>query len=335
MMETVSVKKARSGSIRNYLIRKSIIAIILIFLILIFDFVLFRILPGNPIQIMFSNSYLTHNQYIYLEKQFGFDKPLSVQLLLFIRNVFIGNFGISYAYGMPVLSLIVPAILNSLILGVPATVIAIILGIYTGKLAAWKRGTKVDSVLTNTSMVLWAIPGYWLGGLLILVFVYVKGLPLSGMYTYGMTYTSISSQILDLLHHLILPLVTLTLVIYGSYTLVMRNTLTDVLTEDYIITARAKGVPENLILNRHAMPNAMLPMVSMIAIQIGVLVGGLMVIETVFSWPGIGWMIYQAIMGRDYPLLQGAFLILSISVVLANFIADLVYMYLDPRIKYV
>lgn len=334
-MSDQKTKEVEHGSkILNYLIRRTLIAIVLIFLVLVFDFVLFRILPGNPIQLMFSNSYLTHSQYLYLEKQYGFDKPLYIQFWLFIVNISKGNFGISYAYGMPVLTLIIPAILNSLILGIPATVVAIFLGIYTGKLAAWKRGTKTDTIVTNASMILYAIPGFWLGALLMSAFLHVKGVPLSGMYTYGISYSSIFSQILDLLSHLFLPFITLTFVIFGSYTLIMRNSLTDVLTEDYINTARAKGVPENVILNRHAMPNAMLPMVSVIAVQIGVLIGGIMVIETVFSWPGIGWMIYQAIMGRDYPLLQGAFLVVSIAVILANFIADLVYLYIDPRIRY-
>ncbi|MEM4065884.1 MAG: ABC transporter permease [Candidatus Micrarchaeaceae archaeon] len=234
---------------------------------------------------------------------------------------------------MPVLNLIIPAILNSLILGFPATLAAILLGIYTGKIAAWKRGTKTDSVVTNLSMTLYAIPGFWLAILMILLFLHT-GLPLSGMYTYGISYNSNFGRIFDLLRHLFLPFITLTFVIFGSYTLIMRNSLTDVLTEDYIVTARAKGVPERDILNRHAMRNAMLPMVSVIAIQIGTLVGGIVVIETVFSWPGIGWMIYQAIMGRDYPLLQGAFLIISSVVILANFIADLIYLLVDPRIKY-
>lgn len=323
-----------SSSILNYIIRRSLLAILLIFLVLIFDFVLFRILPGNPIQVMFSNDYLTPTQYAYLKKAFGFDKPLYVQFFLFIENVFKGNLGVSYAFGMPVSQLIFPAIEHSLMLGIPAVSVAIIMGILTGKLAAWKRGTGRDALLTNVSMVLWAIPGYWLGALLILAFLHVRGVPLSGMYTYGTDYVSIFGKISDLLRHMFLPLLTLTLVMWGSYTLVMRNTLVDVLTEDYIVTARAKGVPERRVLNKHAMPNAMLPMVSMMAIQIGFLVGGLMVIETVFSWPGIGWMIYQAIMGRDYPLMQGAFLVISISVVMANYIADLVYLRLDPRIKY-
>ncbi len=327
-------EKARSSRMGLYLIRRTAIAIVLIFIVLIFDFILFRVLPGNPVQLMFSTSYLTHSQYEYLVKQYGLNEPLYIQFFLFIENVFKGNLGISYAYGMPVITLIVPAIVNSLILGIPATVAAILLGIFTGKIAAWKRGSITDTVLTNTSMILYAIPGFWLGAMLMIAFIHVPEVPLSGMYTYGMVYTSIFSKVLDLLRHLFLPFLTLTLVIFGSYTLIMRNSLTDVFTEDFIIAARAKGVPEKRILNKHAMPNAMLPMVSVIAVQIGVLFGGIMVIETVFSWPGIGWMIYQAIMGRDYPLLQGAFLIMSISVVLANFIADIVYLYIDPRVRY-
>jgi peptide/nickel transport system permease protein len=159
-------------------------------------------------------------------------------------------------------------------------------------------------------------------------------IPVSGMFTIGTIYPNFISKLFDVLKHLFLPLITLTLVTFGSYTLIMRNSLLDVFDEDYILTARAKGVPEKVVLNKHAVPNARLPIVSMIAIHFGYLVGGLVLIETVFSWPGIGYTIYQAILNRDYPLLQGAFLIIAISVVLANFVADLIYLYLDPRIKY-
>ncbi len=333
-IDTETVTEIHESTIWHYIIRRALIAVLLVFLVLAFDFTLFRILPGDPITLMFSNMHLTHSQYLYLQQQFGFTKPLYVQFWLFLVNVFKGNFGVSYAFGLPVSQLIFPAIAHSLMLGIPAVTIAISMGILTGKLSAWKRGKKTDVVLTNISMILWSIPGYWLGLLMILAFLSVKGVPLSGMYTYGTDYVNVFGKIADLLRHMFLPMLTLSLVMWGSYTLIMRNSLVDVLTEDYIVTARAKGVAEYDILNKHAMPNAMLPMISMIAINIGFLVGGLLVIETVFSWPGIGWMIYQAIMGRDYPLMQGAFLVIAISVVCANFVADLIYLHMDPRIKY-
>lgn len=319
----------------KYLLRRTSIAVATIFGVISANFFIFRLLPGNSIEVMYRGAGLTPAQINALSAQFGLDKPLWLQYFIYIWNTLQGSLGISYYFREPVLDVTLPAILNSLILLAPGTALAIVLGILTGKAAAWKRGKKGDYAILGVSMGLWAIPAYWLGALVIMLAVYTGGIPVSGMYTIGTTYPSLVYEIGDLLKHLLLPLVTLTLVIYGQYTLVMRNSLINVLSEDYILFAKAKGADDQTILNRHAMPNAMLPMVSMIAISIGMLVTGALLVETVFTWPGIGWLLYDCIVARDYPLMQGTFLILAVSVVLANFIADLAYGYLDPRIRYV
>lgn len=154
------------------------------------------------------------------------------------------------------------------------------------------------------------------------------------MYVTGAVYSSVAPQLLDLLDHLVLPLTTLSLVLFGQFTIIMRNSLIDVLEEDYITFAKSKGASDRYILNKHAVPNAELPMISIIAVNLGLTVGGAILTEVVFSWPGIGFLIYSAINARDYPVLQAAFVIVAIVIVLANVIADILYSYLDPRIRY-
>jgi peptide/nickel transport system permease protein len=327
--------KPKEFHIYIYIGKKALYAIITVFAIISFNFLLFRILPGNPIEVLYRGAQLSPSAIDALYKQFGLNQPLWIQYFIYIKNTISGNLGISYAYQLPVIDVLFPAIINSLILGIPATILGIYIGIWTGKIAGWKRNTMTDNLFTNISMILWAIPGYWLATLLILLIVLTGGvLPVSGMYTPGINYQSFFYRLIDLLKHLVLPLIVLTLLNYGQYTILMRNSLIDVTNEDYIISAKAKGVPDYLILNKHAMPNARLPIVSMIAINLGYLVGGLILTETVFSWPGVGWLIYSSILSRDYPVLQGAFLILAISIVISNFIADMIYLYLDPRIRY-
>lgn len=318
---------------QTYLTKRIIFAIISIFVIVSFDFFLFRLMPGNPIQLLYRSPSLTHAQVLTLERQFGLDKPLWDQYLLFFANSFQGNFGISIYYRQSVSSVIFPALENSLILLVPATILAIYLGIVTGKVAAWRRGTTADGAITGASMALYSIPTFWLGGMFIIMAIYTKILPVSGMYTIGLQQSAISS-FFDLLRHLALPLLTLTLVLYGQFTIIMRNSLIDVLSEDYMVFAKSKGASDRYILRRHAVPNAELPMISIIAVNLGLTVGGAILTEVVFHWPGIGLLIYDSITARDFPVLQAVFLIIAIVIVLANIIADILYSYLDPRIRY-
>jgi peptide/nickel transport system permease protein len=318
----------------KYISRRVIFAVISVIAIISFDFFLFRLMPGNPILLDYRSPALTKTQIETLSKQFGLNLPLWQQYFLFMKNTFEGNFGISIFYHQSVSSIIFPALENSLILLVPATILAIILGILTGKLAAWRRGTSVDSAVTGGSMALYSIPTFWLGGIFILLAIKTKTFPVSGMYTIGEVFSSPVAEFADLLDHLILPLATLTLVLYGQFTIIMRNSLIDVLQEDFINFAKSKGASDSYVLNKHAVPNAELPMISIIAVNLGLTVGGAILTETVFSWPGIGFLIYSAINARDYPVLEAAFVIVAIVIVLANIIADIMYSYLDPRIRY-
>lgn len=291
-------------------------------------------MPGNPLQILYRNPALTQAQILSLQKEFGLDQPVWYQYLAFMANSLQGQFGISIYYRGPVSEVLFPALINSMILLVPATFLSILLGIGTGKLAAWRRGTVVDAFTTGLSMALYSIPTFWLGGIFILLAIYVGGIPVFGMFTIGTAYPSPLDQLIDLLSHLLLPLATLTIVLFGEFTIIMRNALIDILSEDYIVFARSKGASDHRIMQRHAYPNAQLPMISIIAVNVGLVVGGAILTEVVFSWPGVGLLIYDSITARDYPVLQAAFLVVAISVVVANLVADLLYGVFDPRIRY-
>jgi len=317
-----------------FVVRRLIGSIIAVLAISILNFILFRILPGNPIELLFRSPTLSPEQIKALEAQFGLDKPLIEQFFLYLLNFFKGNYGISFYYRTPVINILIPRLINSLILLIPVTVTAIILGIFTGMLSAWKRGTKLDVSILTFAIGLYSLPSFWVGGVLILLSLFYFKLPVSGMLTYGATYTDFTAYLMDFLRHFILPFTTLTLVLYGQFTIILRNALVDVLTEDYIAAAIAQGIPTFRLLSRDALKNAMLPTVSIIAINLGLVVVGSVLTETVFAWPGVGRLIYEAILHRDYPVLQGAFVIVAISVVAANFIADLLYGYLDPRVRH-
>ncbi len=312
----------------SYIAKRIALTVVSIFIIISFNFFLFRVLPGNPITLLYRSPRLTLNQEKSLAIQFGLNKPEWEQYLLYIRNALEGNFGISFYYKVSVTSELIPALENSLVLLIPATIISVLLGIFTGVFSAWRENSKTDVAVLQTAMAFYAMPTFWLGGIFILLAIYIGGIPVAGEYSVG------STSILNLLEHMALPLLTLVLVYYGQFTIMMRNSLRDVLSEDYIVTAYAKGADSRRILYTHAVPNAMLPMISLIAINLGLMVTGAILVETVFSWPGIGYMIYEAIGHLDYPMLQGAFIIVTFSVVLANLLADMIYGMVDPRIRY-
>jgi peptide/nickel transport system permease protein len=269
-----------------------------------------------------------------LNVQFGLDKPLYIQFIVFLRNVFEGQWGFSFYYRVPVSQVLFVALLNSIILLIPSTILAIIVGVGLGVISGWRRDSATDVGILASSLVLYAVPTFWLGMLLIMMALKVGGLPVSGMATVGQSYSSTWGYVSDVLAHLFLPTLTLTLVTLGEFTIIMRSSVLSQLTEDYVVAAAAKGMSGSRLLRKHVVPNAMLPTVTIIAISIGTVVAGAVLTETVFSWPGVGSLIYDSITRRDYPVLQGAFLVIAAVVILSNFVADLCYAYLDPRVRY-
>jgi len=288
-------------------------------------------LPGDPIRLLFFDPRITAETQKKLASNFGLDKPLYIQYFIYLINLVKGDWGTSFLYREPVLEIITKRLFNTVLLLFPAMLLAVIIGSLLGVIAAWKRGTKIDVLILSLVLLFWSTPAFWLGMVLIIALMGI--LPISGMTTAGIEYSSIFDQARDIVSHMALPLISESVVLIGEYALIMRGTLSDVLTEDYITTARSKGFGDFYILRKHAVPNAMLPMITLIAMNFGLIVGGAIQVETVFSWPGVGRLMYDSIMVRDYPILQGTFLVVAVSVILANFMADIFYAYFDPRVK--
>lgn len=317
-----------------YILKKLSQSLFTIFVVIILNFFLFRVMPGDPLSTIMRNPNASEQAIEKIENLFGLNQPLYVQLLLYFKQLLHGDLGMSFMFKQPVISVIGEKLFPTILLVGVSTLIAIIVGIYIGIVAASRRGKKIDVISLTLSLFTYSMPTFWLGIVLIIFFsVSLNLFPTSGMITPGKVFTGWFSQTMDMAKHLFLPALTLSLVLVGQFVLIMRNSLLDVFTEDYITTAKAKGFSEKLVIRKHAVPNAMLPMVTIIAINIGFMIAGAIQIETVFSWPGLGRLMYEALNNRDYPLLQGIFLIVSICVVLANFMADIIYGYLDPRIK--
>lgn len=316
-----------------FLARRVFSSVLSIFILLSIAFILFRLLPGDPISLMFRDPRLTQDQLAYLREKFGLDKPLWEQYFIYLWNTVRGDLGISFYYKQPVAGILLERIMNTLVLLIPATIVSILLGVLTGVVSAWRHSGLVDKVVSGSALVLYTLPTYWLGGLLILASINYLHLPVTGMRDYGVDYSTMLEHLYDLASHMILPFITLVLVNYGGFTLLVRASMLDVLGEDYIRTYHAVGFGEGRILFKYGLKNAMLPTLTAISIAIATSVSGAVLTETIFAWPGIGRLIYEAVYNRDYPLLQGAFLVIAVSVVLANLIADLLYGLIDPRVR--
>lgn len=314
----------------DYVIKRSAFAVVTVFVAVTINFALFRLAPGNAVTNLSRVPHATIETRRALEKQFGLDKSKPEQYVLYLKQLARGNLGISFANDQPVSSNLESAIENTIPMVLLGTVFSIVIGTLTGVLAAWRRGTAVETVSVTTALGFYSMPTHWLGLMLIIIFAGV--LPTGGMSNEFLLNPSWWEHIKDVLAHMVLPSATLGLVLYGEYTLIVRSAMLETLGEDYVLTARAKGLKPWTIVRKHALRNAMLPIATLVALSLGYIVAGAILIETVFSWPGIGRAVYDAVLQRDYPMLQGAFLVLTISVVFCNLAADLLYFKLDPRI---
>ena len=321
--------------LREYVIKRGIETLVAFFVLIFVGFFLFRVMPGDPTAILLLNPHIPPETRLLLRKQLGLDKPLYIQFFYYIKNFILGEFGYSFHSGRPVTEIIFGyRLFNTLVLVGSSTVLAIIIGVLGGIIAAAKRGSKTDVSILVSSLTFYSMPVFWLGMILLMAFsVYMKIFPIGGTVSVEV-HKSIWDFISDYLYHMTLPLIALTLIQIGYNFLIMRNTLIDVLTEDYITTARAKGLPERLVLFRHALKNAMLPLTTIIALQLASIFSGAVLTETVFSWEGLGRLLYEAVDERDYPVLQGLFALIVVAFLLANYIADVVYAFLDPRVRY-
>jgi ABC-type dipeptide/oligopeptide/nickel transport system permease component len=317
----------------DYVIKRAGFALLTIFIAISINFFLFRVLPGNAVSDLARVPHATPQLRHALTAEFGLDKPKWEQYLIYLRNLAHGNMGISFAYQQPVSRLLVNALKNTIPMVAIGTVGAIVVGIATGILSAWRRGSAADHLTTNLAVAFYAFPTQFLGLMLLILFGGL--LPTSGMENpYAGVFGTESglARLQDIGVHLILPALTLLLTLYGEFALIMRSSMLETMGEDYVLTARAKGLPDRKIISRHVLRNALLPIATIVAMSLGWIVAGAILIEFIFTWPGIGWALWNAINQRDYPMLQGGFLILAVSVVVLNFLADLAYFRLDPRI---
>ncbi len=301
--------------------------------VLVFNFFLFRIVPKDPIGSLFRGRNVPRETLDNLRAAFGLDEPILTQFFYYVRETLQGNLGISYQSRQPVWNEIVDAIPATVALVGVSAILSALIGTVLGIVAAWRRNTWKDHSITSGTMVFYSMPDFWLGMLLLVGLAVVWPIfPVGGIVDAGSTATGVE-RLLDQMHHLFLPALTLTLAYLGEYVLITRSSLLEVMGEDYLVVARAKGLRDKIVRRRHAVPNALLPVVTLTAINFGFVLSGAIAVEAVFSWPGLGKATADAIRGPDLPMLQGLFLHVSAAVIFFNFLADITYAYLDPRVE--
>ncbi|MFC6288590.1 ABC transporter permease [Nocardioides sp. GCM10027113] len=304
---------------------------------LVVNFFLFRILPGDPARTLGRGRLSTPEQLEEFNRTYGLDQSTGEQFWTFLGNLASGDLGYSILYRQPVSEILVDRLWPTLLLVGSSTVLAALIGLWLGTRSAWERGSRFDRMSTSTSLTLYSMPEWWLGLVLIAVLAVGPG-PLPGLFpTGGLHSTDVDPSslagVLDTTWHLALPVLTLTLAYLADYALIMRGSLLDELGEDYLTTARAKGLRDVAVRNRHAVPNALLPASTIVALNFGFVVAGAITVETIFSIPGLGLLTTEALRVPDFWLLQGVFLLSTTAVILANLAANLLYGLLDPRVR--
>ncbi|MBM3689807.1 MAG: ABC transporter permease [Actinobacteria bacterium] len=294
-------------------------ALLTLAFILAVNFFLFRIMPGDPIALLARSQRLSPEALEEQRRAFGLDQPLLVQFVVYLRETLTGQLGVSLVSGVDVVDLIASRLWPTILLVGVGTLLAAVIGVLIGIRGGWRRGSTFDSSSLYSSLVLYSTPEGWLGMLLLLLFAgWLRWFPAGG-------FSSAAS--------LALPVLALSLGYVGQYAIVMRSSMIEVKAQPYITLARAKGLSDPDVRRRHAVPNAVLPTFTLVVLSVGFILGGAIVIETVFSWPGIGLLTYEAINTLDYPVLQGVFLVSSAAVILAAFIADIAYGAIDPQVR--
>ena len=299
-------------------------------------FFMFRLMPGTPLA-AFINENLNADQQQAMLEQFGLDRPMWQQYFIYLGNLFTGQMGLSFFQRRPVTTILLEVLPNSLILTLTSLIIAYIFGVLAGAWLAWKRGSWIERVAVPAALATRAAPEFWIGMVLLALLSFNLGwFPSCGASSPGLSYTNNWQRIfsLDFVQHLALPVITLALYLQGLPLLLMRSNMLEVMHEEFVTMARMKGFSEWRIVISHAARNALLPVVTAFALGVGLSMGGNVVIETVFSWPGIGRMLVQAVSVHDYPLAQGAFLMIAAVLAIMNFVADLLYVFLDPRVSH-
>ncbi|NIM45005.1 MAG: ABC transporter permease subunit [Nitrososphaeria archaeon] len=322
-----------SAQLQRYILRRILQSVPLIFLVIIFIFLLIHLAPGDPV-LIFAGEFGDEEFYALMRKKWGLDKPIYEQLYIYMRTVLQGDFGFSYYYQRPAMEVILERFPNTLILIAGAISIYIPVGMGLGILASLKPQSPRDAVISSFTLIGFSMPIWWLGALLLLIFsLWIPWFPSYGMMPAGAELGFFEST-LTILYHLALPAITLAMFYLAITTRLTRASMLEVLSKDFIVTAWAKGLSDNKVIFRHALRNALLPVVTLIFVNLGYMLGGAVLTETVFSWPGIGRLMVEALSGRDYNLVTGIFVIVSSGIILLNLFTDLLYCLIDPRVRF-
>jgi peptide/nickel transport system permease protein len=323
---------------RTYILTKIGQAILTLLFVLTFNFFLFRVL-GNPTTQMLRGSGrpVSNATQLKQEQYLGLNLPLPQQFLHYLGETFRGNLGHSYYSEQQVSTSIAQAIWPTVLLIGGSTIASIVIGVWIGISQGWRRGTTYDQGMLGFTMFTYAMPEFWFGMLMVMAFAVGVGpfpaiFPSGGYETVGAGYTGVA-HVIDVLNHMVLPFFVLTVSYLGEYSLIMRSSMLETLSEDYILLARAKGLRDKSVRSRHAVPNALLPTLTITILSLGFVISGAITIELVFNWPGLGLLTANAVRNLDYGMLQGLFLLFSASIIVANLVADLMYSYFDPRIR--
>ena len=321
---------------RRVILRKILNSLITLFLVIVINFALFRMMPGDPVNFMVPSDPKIPEAYkLELIDKYGLNDSLSEQFITYITGILTLDFGESFIYKNTLaMDHVLEYMTWTLLLVGIASFLMVVIGMFIGIVSAWKRGSKFDTGSLAFGLFFYAMPTFWLAMMMIMLFAKAWPLfPSQRALEIGETFHFTLDSFIDLANHLVLPVITLVLVYIATYSLLMRGALTDVMTEDYITTARAKGLGEMAVLKNHAVPNAMLPMIALIAITIAYIVSGAFMVEFVFEYPGVGWLTVDAVMQEDWPVLQAAFFLIAVAVILANLFADIAMVYFDPRVE--
>ncbi len=318
---------------RSYVLSRLAWGALIVLAVLVLNFLIIHMVPGDPLHALVGDFPVPPGYLEQIRAEFGLDKPITTQLGLYLLNLLQGNLGFSFANRMPVLDLILARMGPTILLMVPALFFAAILGIVLGVTAAPRAGSAQDSALTALSLFGYSVPIFWLGQMLVIVFAIQLGwLPAQGMKSMREELTGMDA-VLNAMRHLILPGFSVMIFYIAIVARVARARVAEALHNDYVLTAKAKGLSRRTILWRHVLPNAMIPVITVIGYNFGHSLTGAILVETVFAWPGIGNLFITSITNRDYPVLQGIFLVAAVSVVVINIVTDLLYAYLDPRVR--
>lgn len=324
----------KSGSLAGYVVRRLLQTIPVVVGVVIVNFLLLQMAPGDLATVLAGEAGGAPKEYIdQLRARFGHDKPVYVQLFNYLTNLLVLDLGYSFRQSAPVLDLLIARLGPTLLLMGATLVLSLGLGILLGLLAAlWVRTWK-DNVISVAAILVYATPLFWVGLMLVLVLsIKLDWFPTSGMEDV-VAFNEGWARVVDIAHHLVLPTVTLSLFYVALYVRLMRASMLEQRGLDYVVTARAKGQTERKITTRHVFRNALLPVVTMAGVQTGALLGGSVVVEAIFAWPGLGQLAFQSLFARDYNLLLGIFFMSAVLVVAVNLIVDIVYVFLDPRIR--